>query len=152
MRNVNLSKKIDASRQVVWDVLADFPNIANWNSGVKKSYSTNDAVDGVGATRHCDLAPAGALEETIREWEPNTRMVISIDAAKKAPIKSGLGTFVLTGDDAGPTEVAVQLDFAPKGGAIGNLLFGKLLDKQFNKGFIGTLDDLDSAATKSSAA
>jgi uncharacterized protein YndB with AHSA1/START domain len=152
MRNVSLTKKIDASRQVVWDVLADFPNIANWNSGVKKSYSTNDTPDGVGASRHCDLAPAGALEETIREWEPNERLVVSIDAAKKAPIKSGLGSFVLTGDDAGPTEVTVRLDFTPKGGPVGNLLFGKLLDKQFSKGFTGALDDLDSAATKSSAA
>ena len=151
MRHLNLSKKIDASRQVIWDILADFPNVADWNRGVKKSHSTSDAASGVGASRHCDLAPVEALEETIREWEPNERMAISIDAATKAPIKGGLGTFVLTGDDAGPTEVALQFDYRPKAGPIGNL-FNKLLDKRFMKGFHGYLDDLDSMATEPSIA
>ncbi len=78
-------------------------------------------------------------------------MAISIDAATKAPIKGGLGTFVLTGDEAGPTEVALQFEYTPKGGPIGNL-FGKVLDKQFTKGFHGYFTDLDSTATQRSTA
>ena len=151
MRTVNMSKKIVAPRQVIWDILADFANVADWNSGVVKSHSTSDAANGVGASRHCDLGPAGALEETIREWEPNQRMAISIDTATKAPIKGARGTFVLTGDDAGPIEVALQFEYTPKGGPIGNL-FGKLLDKQFTKSFHGYLNDLDSTATQHSTA
>jgi uncharacterized protein YndB with AHSA1/START domain len=151
MRTVNLSKKVDASRQVIWDILADFANVADWNSGVNESHSTSDAANGVGATRHCDLGPGGQLEETIRAWEPNESMAISIDTATKAPIKGGLGTFVLTGDDAGPTEVALRFDYTPKGGPIGNL-FGKVFDKQFMKGFHGYLNDLDRTATQRSNA
>ena len=151
MRTVNLSKKIDAPRQVIWDILADFANVADWNTGVNESHSTSDAANGVGATRHCDLGPGGAIEETIREWEPNQSMAVSIDAATKAPIKGALGTFVLTGDDAGPIEVTMQFDYTPKGGPIGNL-FGKLLDKQFTKGFHGFLNDLDSTAIQRSIA
>ena len=151
MRHVNLSKKIDAPRQVIWDILADFGNVADWNTGINKSHSTGDAANGVGATRYCDLGPGGALDETIREWEPNRRMAISIDAATKAPIKGALGTFVLTGDDNGPTEVALQFDYTPKGGPIGNI-FGRVLDKQFTKGFHGYFEDLDSTATQRSAA
>ena len=151
MRQVNLSKKIDASRQVIWDILADFGNVADWNSGINESHSTSDAANGVGATRHCDLGPGGELEETIRGWEPNERMAISIDAATKAPIKGGLGTFVLTGDDAGPIEVTLAFDYTPKGGPIGNL-FGKVLDKQFLKGFHGYFEDLNSTATQRSVA
>ena len=151
MRTINLSKKIDAPRQVIWDILADFANVADWNTGVNESHSTSDAANGVGATRHCDLGPGGALDETIREWEPNNSMAISIDSATKAPIKGALGTFVLTGDDAGPTEVALQFDYTPKGGPIGNL-FGRMLDKQFTKNFHGYLDDLDRTAAERSTA
>lgn len=149
MRTVNLSKKIDAPRQVIWDILADFANVADWNEGVKESHSTSDAANGVGATRHCDLGPGGELEETIRQWEPNEHMAISIDSATKAPIKGGLGTFVLTGDDAGPTLVALKFEYTPKFGPIGNLL-GKMLDKQFTKSFHGYFRDLESTATQRS--
>ena len=152
MRTVKLSKKIDASRQVIWDILADFANVADWNSGVKESHSTSAAANGVGATRHCDLGPAGALDETIREWEPNKSMAISIDSATKAPIKGGLGTFVLTGDDAGPIEVALRFDYTPKGGPFGNLLGKVVLDKQFTKSFHGYFKDLDTTASQRSTA
>ena len=151
MRTVNLSKKIDAPRQVIWDILADFANIAVWNTGINESHSTSDTANGVGATRHCDLGPGGELDETIREWEPNERMAVSIDAATKAPIKRALGTFVLTGDDAGPIDVALQFEYTPKGGPVGNL-FGKVLDKQFTKGFHGYLNDLESTAMQRSTA
>ena len=151
MRTVNVSTKIDASRQVIWDILADFANVAEWNTGVNESHSTSAEANGVGATRHCDLGPGGALEETIREWEPNNSMAISIDSATKAPIKGGLGTFALAGDDAGPTEVALQFEYTPKGGPIGNL-FGRVLDKQFLKSFHGYLTDLDSTAAQRSTA
>lgn len=151
MRHINLSTKIDASRQVIWDILADFGNVADWNTGINESHSTSDAANGVGATRYCDLGPGGTLDETIREWEPNERMVISIDAATKAPIKGGLGTFVLTGDNAGPIEVALTFDYTAKVGPIGNL-FGKVLDKQFIKSFHGYFKDLNSTAMQRSVA
>ena len=61
----------------------------------------------MGAQRHCDLAPFGELEETVKEWDDVRRMVISIDSAKKLPIASGEVTFVLTpADDA--TEVSLH--------------------------------------------
>ena len=69
MREITVEKDVEAPVDAVWAVLADFPNIADWNGGVKKSFSTNDQTDGVGATRHCDLSPAGGLEETVVEWK-----------------------------------------------------------------------------------
>ena len=69
MRTIRVSRRIDIPRQKLWAVLADFPNIADWNSGVKRSFATSDATNGAGATRHCDLAPMGALEETVVELE-----------------------------------------------------------------------------------
>ncbi len=83
MRSIKVSRRIPAAPTKVWAVLADFPNIAKWNTGVTKSFATSDSRGGMGAQRHCDLAPFGELEETVKEWDDTRRMVISIDSAKK---------------------------------------------------------------------
>ena len=149
MRTVNVSRKIQAPGSAVWDVLADFPNIADWNSGIKTSYATGDKTEGIGATRHCDLAPAGTLEETVREWEPGEKLVISIDSATKLPIKRGLATFDLAaGDTPGQTKVSMNYEYETKWGFLGKLM-GGTLDRPLTKGFTRFLADLDTAASSS---
>lgn len=135
---------MDAPRDAVWSVLADFPNIANWNSGVKASHATSDAIEGVGAQRHCDLAPLGALEETIAAWEPGERLVVNIDSAEKLPIERGVATFTI-----GDTATEVDYEYEPAG-VIGRLM-GPILARQLTKGFDGFLADLDAAASSASA-
>ena len=149
MRAIRVNREIIGPATAVWDVLADFPNIADWNGGVKKSYVTGEKTEDIGATRHCDLAPAGTLEETVREWRPGEKMVISIDSATKLPISHGLATvdLVSTGD-AARTRVSVSYDYETKWGVLGKLM-GGLIDRQLTKGFTGFLGDLDTAATSS---
>ncbi len=149
MRMVSVSRKIQAPGSAVWDVLADFPNIADWNSGITRSYATGDQTGGTGATRHCDLAPAGTLDETVRKWEPRKKMVISIDSTTKLPIKRGLATFDLAaGDTAGQTNVDMNYEYETKWGLLGKLM-GAMLDRRLAKGFAGFLADLDTAASSS---
>jgi len=144
MRQINVERTVEAPVDAVWAVLADFPNIADWNGGVKKSFSTNDQTDGVGATRHCDLSPAGGLEETVVEWNEGEKLVISIDSTSKLPFKSGLATFSFD-ETASATSVSVQYAYEPRFGPVGRL-FGPLLDKQLSKGFTGFLSDLETTA------
>lgn len=146
MREISVSRDIDAPRQAVWEVLADFPSISTWNTGVKTSVSTSEAVAGVGATRHCDLAPMGTLEETIAEWEPGDRLVIAIDSATKLPIKSGRVTFRLA-DQGAPTTITYE--YLPGYGPLGRFM-GPMIDKQLINGFDGFLADLEVAAKKRS--
>jgi hypothetical protein len=73
-------------------------------------------------------------------------MATSIDAEHEGADRGRTGHL---GDEAGPTAVALQFEYAPKGGPIGNLS-GKVLDKQFTKGFHGYYTDLDSTATQHS--
>jgi carbon monoxide dehydrogenase subunit G len=112
---------------------------------VKKSFSTSDATGGVGAKRHCDLAPMGALEETVKVWEPEARLEISIDSAEGLPIRNGLAKFVLQPSGSG-TQVSVVYDYQPKFGFIGELMGSLMLDGQLTKGFTGFLKDLDRKA------
>jgi uncharacterized protein YndB with AHSA1/START domain len=146
MRSLQVSSEIQAPVATVWGVLANFPNIADWNSGVTKSYATGDQTEGVGASRHCDLAPSGTLEETIQEWQPNEKMAVSIDSSTKSPLKSGLGTFELSPGGSESTTVALNLDYELKWGLIGKLI-GPVVHRQLTKGFEGSLRELDTAAT-----
>ena len=61
MRNVTVERTLTAPRSSVWAVLADYPNIVDWNDGVKNSYAIGDATEGVGAQRQCDLVPNGTM-------------------------------------------------------------------------------------------
>lgn len=144
MGNIIVTKDIKASRTAVWSVLADYPNIHSWNSGIKHSEGLSESTEGVGARRHCDLKPAGALKETVQEWEPESRMAISIDETKGLPIKRGLAAFDL-GERGDTTPVTVTYDYELKWGPIGSLM-APLLKGQLQKGFGGFLDDLETAA------
>lgn len=144
-RTVVIERDIAATPAEVWKVLADFPNIADWNTGVRTSRSTGTQTVGVGASRHCDLAPAGTLDETITGWEEGRRLAITIDKATVVPISRGGITFLLdtSGDMVTPT--TVEYRYAPKGGPLGRFV-GPLLDRQLAKGFAGFLADLEAAA------
>jgi uncharacterized protein YndB with AHSA1/START domain len=139
MRNIHVSRQLDAPREAIWAVLADFHNIYIWNSGVKASHDTGDGTIGLGAQRHCELAPLGTLKETIAEWHPNEKLVVSIDSATKLPIENGAATFTLSDH-----ETAIDYAYRPKG-IVGKVM-GPILDRQLRKGFGGFLDDLEKAA------
>ncbi len=147
MRSINVSRRIPAAPEKVWAVLADFPNSATWNTAVRRSFATSDSRGGVGAQRHCDLAPFGELEETVKEWDDTRRMVVSIDSAKKLPIARATATLVLSPvDDA--TEVSVNYAYQPRFGLLGKIMGSLALDGQIQKGFKGFLKDLDAASQR----
>ena len=146
MRNVKAERTVAAPRSSVWAVLADYPNIEDWNDGVLKSYAIGDATEGVGAARQCDLAPKGAMRmrETVAEWVPEERMVIAVDKIEKQPIKNATMTF--TASDSGETTpFTMSYDFELKGGPLAFIL-GPFVDRQMNKAFSGFIDNLESAA------
>ncbi len=142
--NVRVDRRLDSPPAQVWSVLADYPNISAWNSGIKNSFSTSESTEGVGAQRHCDLAPLGGLDETIREWVPEERLAISIDRATKIPIKQGLATFSLAPDGDG-TAFSLSYDYEAKGGPLSGLI-ARMLRGQLEKGFAGFIDELEPAA------
>ena len=145
MRTIVVERTIVAERHEVWAVLADFGDIAAWNDGVKRSHLTGGIAQGVGARRHCDLAPIGGLEETVTEWLPNERMVVRIDEASKLPIKTGNVTFSLLHGGVGQTKVVVRYEFETKLGPVGRAM-GPFLEGQLENGFRDFLTQLESAA------
>ena len=146
MRNVTVERTVAAPRSSVWAVLADYPNIADWNDGVMNSYAIGDATEGIGAQRQTELVPTGAMRmrETVTEWVPEERMVIAIDEIEKMPVMQARQTFTLS-DNGEATQLTMSYDYKPKGGPLAFIL-GPILDRQMNKGFNGFIDSLEPAA------
>ena len=151
MRNITVERTIDAPRSSVWAVLADYPNIVDWNDAVTNSYAIGDATEGVGAQRQTELAPTGAMRmrETVAEWVPEEKMVIAIDEMEKMPVKRARQTLTLA-DGGGDTRFTMSYDYEPKGGPFAFVL-ALVLNPQMNKGFNGFIDSLEVAAQARSA-
>lgn len=142
---LSATRTINASSAAVWEVLADFGNIADWTDQVRTSYRTGAAIAGPGARRHCDLSPVGQLEESIIGFIPEQRLDISIDSATGLPIKTSISTFELREIDADTTEVVMTADPQLKGGPVAPLL-RTMLSSRLTRGLAALLDDLAVAA------
>ncbi len=144
MPSLQVTRTSTKSPDALWEVIADFPNIANWNSGVKTSVATSTGTTGVGATRHCELSPAGALDERVLEWEEGRRVKIAVDKASKAPIKYATADFSIT-PEGDHVRLDVDYQFEPKGGVAGRAA-SPALKRAFAKAFNGLLAEWDEAA------
>lgn len=134
---------INAPTEKVWAILADFGNIAVFNPGVPRSYLTSRQQQGVGATRHCDLAVAGAsVEERIIAWTEGESMQIEIyRGTKTPPFKKAVATLTVTAEKGG-TRVRGDLAYSLKLGPLGFLMDKLMVAPQFGKAWTGVLAGL----------
>ncbi len=135
--------KIDATKEEVWEVLADLGNIYRWAPGVTYSCSTSEEGQGEGATRHCDiqLGPIkGYLEERAFDWRDGEGFKIEIYASS-LPAKRIIVQFTVRADGDG-TVVEVSPEFQLKFGVLGVVMDRLMFGPQFRKGFSGLLAGL----------
>jgi len=78
MTTVTSEIRIDASREKVWDVLADLGTVSVWNPFLADSHYTSEAKEGVDASRHCDFPDGGYVEERAIEWRPGEALTLDI--------------------------------------------------------------------------
>lgn len=112
MVRFTVEEQINAPRNVVWAALADFGNIAAWNTGVKASHLTSEHGEGIDATRHCNLQNGMSVEERILAWTSGESLVVGFDRMP-APIKDISASFHLDGDES--TRITVEYAYRGKG-------------------------------------
>ena len=120
-RELNGEILIEASKERVWEALADFGNNYLWNPAVVHSHSTSEAPNGVGSTRHCDLTvPKASIEERVVDWVENEQMRIEIfDGRRKPPFKEALGNVTLEeAPDGRTTLTKMQIHYDLKYGIL----------------------------------
>ena len=150
MRNLKIERTVQAPRSSVWAVLADYPNIADWNDGVVNSHAIGEATEGVGAQRKCELDGSVAMRETVTEWAPEEKLAVDIDQIEKMPVAKATMTFTMA-DGGAATPMSMSYDYEPKGGPFG-FIIAAMMGRPMRKGFNGFLDNLERAAQARAAA
>ncbi len=102
--------EINASKEKVWEVLADFSGVANWAPTILESRSTTEANGGVGAERTCKHVAIGNIEGRIIAWENGRSLSYDVIKGLPFPMQSLNNTWTVNaaGDNA---MVAVAMDF-----------------------------------------
>ncbi len=138
MAKVTAEVLIDAPAQKVWEVLADFGGIYKWAPGITNSYSTSESNGGPEASRHCDIAGFGSVEEYVAEWTEGTGF--GYRATPVGPIGESLSRWSVTpqGNKAlahGDLEYTVR--FGPIGALMHKLFMRRALQKGMRKALAG---------------
>ena len=130
---------IDAPVQKVWEVLADFGEVYRWAPSVTKSYSTSENSNGQDASRHCDVAGFGGIEETITEWNDGRDFVYSFTGA--GPISGGYSTWSVKAQ-GDKTVVYTDLRYGLRFGPIGSLMNALIIRRKTQRSLAKTLEGL----------
>ena len=118
MAHFSTQIRINATKEKVWEVLADFGGISRWSPGVRHSYSTSESNHGLLATRHCEL-PKGDdyLDEQILDWREGESFKVEIYETN-LPLHRNVVEFSIRADGS-DTIVTVAPDYALKYGLLG---------------------------------
>ncbi len=112
--------KINAPKEKVWEVLADFGAVANWAPTISESHSTTEATRGVGAERACEHEKMGHIEERIVSWDAGSSLSYDVIKGLPFPMKS-LNNIWSVSDAGDGAVVTLTMDFRMGMGPLGAL-------------------------------
>ena len=114
--------EIDASKERVWSIVADFGAMDQASPDVIKSYLTSERKTGVGTERHCDFSFMGAsVEEKIIEWNAGESIKIDIYERKNLPFVRDMIAEFKVREENGKTILRASMEYGMSGG-IGKLM------------------------------
>jgi hypothetical protein len=125
--------QIEASKERVWEAIADLGSIQDFHPEVTRPYYTSEQREGVGASRHCDLKPFGSVEERAIGWEDGSSFALEIyDSKKMPPFRFAVESMSVA--EKGARAVAyLSLEYELRYGAIGSLLDWLMVRSRFEK-------------------
>ena len=144
MPKFSVETYIGVKSDVVWDVLADYGNVSEWNSGIRLSELTSDGDVGVGSARHCEMDKGMYINERVLEWDEGKSLVIEMTESSM-PMKSFVAEFALRSDGLG-TIVTMTPTYTPSYGImglVGDAMFGR---RKFKGMMQSVLSDLKEYA------
>ena len=88
MSSLTSSIAIDAAKDKVWEVLADFGSVSQHQPNITDSAIVSDADTGVGAVRTCEHMKMGTLVNTIVAWTEGEAYSYDVTAGMPFPMKA----------------------------------------------------------------
>ena len=123
---------IDAAKDKVWEVLADFGAVSKWAPTITDSAIVGDANEGVGAARTCEHEKMGTLEETIVSWTEGEALSYDVTAGLPFPMKA-LNNHWSIRERGASTEVTLHQEFSTKLGPLGSLMESMMVKRMMRK-------------------
>ncbi len=139
MKKAEAQIVIDAPVQQVWEVLADFGSVSKWAPSVTNSFSTSEASSGPEASRHCDIAGFGGIEESITEW--NEGREFTYLATGVGPISQAYSTWSVKAQ-GDKTLVYSNLRYGLRFGPLGALMNSVFMRRKIQQGLEKSLEGL----------
>ena len=139
MHKVSAEIVVDAPAEKVWEVLADFGGIHKWAPAITNSYSTSKYNGGPEASRHCDIAGFGSVEEDITDWIEGSEFKYRATAI--GPIGESTSRWSVT-PVGGKSRVYGDLEFNVRFGPIGALMYALMMRRLLKKAMRNTVAGL----------
>ena len=137
MTRIERSVRIDAPAEDVWAAISDLDAVANWNPNVAEA-TCGTLSSGVGATRTCELAPRGHIEEVVSGWTEGTEIWFAIGA--HGGIRSADMGLVIHRTSEGAVVDAIadyHLALGPVGPVIDKLTTRRLMSRMLERSLDG---------------
>lgn len=132
---------INATPEVVWNVLANLELLDKYDPVTVKSVATTSNKTGIGAGRKCDVLPKGNwFEEKVVEWRPCEGLAFELTACG-LPVKQLKHTYVLK-QEGDRTRVSQKMEYEMKFGFLGRLMNSLFVRKKWNAGIRQFFDGL----------
>lgn len=125
MSQVIVKQKINQPKAIVWQTISEFPEVADANPYVHKSYSVNNQSNGKGAIRHCDLNADGSdySEEQIVNWVEGEKYQIKmVGGTSQPPVDNLVITLQVQTLNESSSELSMSFDYQPRWGVIGKII------------------------------
>ncbi len=129
--------EVAADPRTVWSVVGDLESVSVWNPNVK-SATCGASAQGLGATRRCELAPRGHIDEVVSEWIDGREVWFAL-GSHGAIRSADMGT-VLTPSANGTIVEAIaeyHLAFGPLGPVIDKLTMKRMMANMLDSGLAG---------------
>ena len=139
MNKVEAQIVIDAPVEKVWEVLADFGAVYRWAPSVTDSYSTSKNNSGSEASRHCDVAGFGGIEETVTEWNEGREFTYVFTGV--GPISEGYSTWSVK-PQGDKTLVYTELRYTVRFGPLGALMNALIMRRKLAQSLGNALEGL----------
>ncbi len=135
MHRVNVKREIEAPIADVWEIVADYGNVAVWNPLLRASRLLDGPPRGKGAERQCDMADGkNYLRERVTEWQEGQFVEVELYETTM-PLSCALARVELEARGPSRTVVSMTMHFQPSGGALARSLAGLMMKPMFRRMF-----------------
>jgi hypothetical protein len=136
------SRTIPATAERVWQALADFGGIHQFNPMVERVEVLSEKERGLGASRRCVLYDRRSLEEQVIDWREGSSYTVSIEASG-IPIKNVTTSLSVAPAGRGSSVVTMESTYQPRFGPLGSLLDVLMTRGMLSKAFARVLKGLE---------